>query len=168
MERSVLPVDVTLTPVAEPDFPVLRKLAETIWRQHYSAIISAAQIAYTLSGCSSDEALREHVQGADRWLKLLQVSGEPVGYCGYELAGMDDDGIAAAATKLGQLFVLESTAAWASAGTCSGTSKTGRVNWAAGDYGYRSTRTIPGRSDATGRRASRSYETPCSRSAAAS
>ena len=30
----------TLTPVAESDFPELRELAETIWRQHYEGIIS--------------------------------------------------------------------------------------------------------------------------------
>jgi hypothetical protein len=92
MERSVPPVDVTLTPVAEPDFPVLRDLAEAIWRQHYSAIISAAQVDYMLAGRFSDDALRQRVQAADRWLELLRVSCVPVGYCGYELAGMDDDG----------------------------------------------------------------------------
>lgn len=108
MERSVPPVDVTLTPVAEPDFPVLRELAETIWRQHYSAIISAAQIDYMLAGRFSDDALREQVQAADRWLELLRVSRVPVGYCGYRLANMDDDGSPAAALKLGQLYVFES------------------------------------------------------------
>ena len=104
----MLPADVSLTPVAEPDFAVVRELAGTIWRQHYSGIITAAQIDYMLAGRFSDEALREHVQAADRWLELLRVSGEPVGYCGYELAGMDEDWVAPAAMKLGQLYVLES------------------------------------------------------------
>jgi len=106
--RSVLLAATTLTPVAEPDFAVVRELAGTIWRQHYAAIISAAQIEYMLAGRFSDDALREHVQAADRWLELLRVSGTPVGYCGYELAGMDDDGSTPAAMKLGQLYVLES------------------------------------------------------------
>ena len=104
----MLPAAVTLTPVAEPDCAVVRELAGTIWRQHYSGIITASQIDYMLAGRFSDEALREHVQAADRWLELLRVSGEPVGYCGYELAGMDEDWIAPAAMKLGQLYVLES------------------------------------------------------------
>ena len=99
---------VTLTPVTEPDFAVLRELAGTIWRQHYSAIISPAQIEYMLAGRFSDEVLREHVQAADRWLELLRVSGEPVGYCGCELTGMDGDECTPAAMKLGQLYVLES------------------------------------------------------------
>jgi diamine N-acetyltransferase len=106
----VPPADVTLTPVTEPDFPVLRQLADTICRQHYVGIITVGQIDYMLAGRCSDEALREHVQAADKWLKLLRVSGTPVGYCGYELASMDRDSDAPsrAAMKLGQLYVLES------------------------------------------------------------
>ena len=104
----MLPADRTLAPVTEPEFPVLRELADTIWRQHYAGIISAAQIDYMLAGRFSDEALREHVRAADRWLELLRVSGTPVGYCGYELASIDGEGRAAADMKLGQLYVLDS------------------------------------------------------------
>ena len=108
MGRSVLPAATTLTPVAEPDFAVVRELAGLIWRQHYSGIISPAQIDYMLAGRFSDDALWEHVQAADRWLDLLRVGEKPVGYCGYEMAGMDDDGSTPAAMKLGQLYLLES------------------------------------------------------------
>jgi ribosomal protein S18 acetylase RimI-like enzyme len=104
----MLPADRTLAPGTEPEFPVLRELADTIWRQHYAGIISAAQIDYMLAGRFSDEALREHVRAADRWLELLRVSGTPVGYCGYELASIDGEERAAADMKLGQLYVLDS------------------------------------------------------------
>jgi ribosomal protein S18 acetylase RimI-like enzyme len=104
----MLPADRTLAPVTEPEFPVLRELADTIWRQHYAGIISAAQIDYMLAERFSDEALWEHVRAADRWLELLRVSGTPVGYCGYELASIDGEERAAADMKLGQLYVLES------------------------------------------------------------
>jgi len=102
------PADVTLAPVTELDFPVLRELAETIWRQHYVGIIAAAQIEYMLAGRFTDEALRQHVQAAGRWLEMLRVSGTPVGYCGYELACLDGDESTANSLKLGQLYVLES------------------------------------------------------------
>jgi diamine N-acetyltransferase len=87
---------------------MLRELAGTIWRQHYSGIITAAQIDYMLAGRFSEEALREHLATADRWLKLLRVSGTPVGYCGYELASMDGEKGISAHIKLSQLYVLES------------------------------------------------------------
>ena len=104
----MLPTDVTLTPVVEPEFVVLRELAGTIWRQHYTGIVSHAQIDYMLAGRFSDEALREYIQAADRWLELLRVSGTPVGYCGYELTAMGSDEGVSADMKLGQLYVLES------------------------------------------------------------
>lgn len=40
----MLPADVTLAPVTEPDFPAMRELAATIWQQHYTGIISALEI----------------------------------------------------------------------------------------------------------------------------
>lgn len=104
----MLPAEVTLTPATEPDFPLLRELAGSIWRQHYAAIISAAQIDYMLAGRFSDEALRKHTQATDRWLEILRVSGTPVGYCGYELASMDGDDRTLPAVKLSQLYVLQS------------------------------------------------------------
>ena len=104
----MLAADVTLTPVTEPDFAVLRELADTIWRQHYAGIISAAQIDYMLAERFTAAAPREHVRAANRWLELLRVSGAPVGYCGSELASIDGEGRAAATMKLGQLYVLES------------------------------------------------------------
>lgn len=103
----MLPPDVTLLPAAEPDFPMLRELATTIWRQHYAGIISAAQIAHMLAVRFSDGALRAQARAPGRWIEMLRVSGLPVGYCGCDVA--DGDGVeAAAALKLGQLYVLQS------------------------------------------------------------
>ena len=99
--------DATLDAVTKHDYVDLRALADTIWRQHYAAIISVAQIEYMLAGRFSDDALREYTHAADRWLELLRVSGTPVGYCGYELAEQYGDE-QVAAMKLGQLYVLES------------------------------------------------------------
>jgi len=99
--------DATLNAVTKHDYVDLRALADTIWRKHYAAIISVAQIDFMLSGRFSDEALREYAHAADRWLVLLRVSGTPVGYCGYELADEYGDE-KVAAMKLGQLYVLES------------------------------------------------------------
>lgn len=39
-----------LTSVAKHEFPVVRELAETIWRLHYTGIISPEQIDYMLVG----------------------------------------------------------------------------------------------------------------------
>lgn len=100
------PADVTLEPVKEADFGVLRELAGTIWRRHYPGIVSAAQIEYMLAARFGDEALREQAGAADGWLELLRLSGMPVGYC--SSACVDGDGDGLAPLKLGQLYVLAS------------------------------------------------------------
>jgi ribosomal protein S18 acetylase RimI-like enzyme len=92
-----------LTPVTEHEFLVVRELAESIWRQHYTGIVSREQIDSMLAGRFSDGALREQLQARDKWFALLRVSGTPVGYCGYELSREDPDTL-----KLVQLYVLES------------------------------------------------------------
>jgi ribosomal protein S18 acetylase RimI-like enzyme len=103
----VLHKDATLDAVTKCDYVHLRALADTIWRRHYAAIISAAQIDSMLSGRLSDAALGEYAHAAGRWLELLRVSGMLVGYCGYELADQYGDE-PLAAMKLGQLYLLES------------------------------------------------------------
>lgn len=102
------PAAVTLTPVAEQEFPMLHDLADAIWRQHYGEIISTAQIDYMLAGRMSDESLRNYVQTPDRWLEVLRAAGTPVGYCASEVAAMPGDGSDPATMKLGQLYVLAS------------------------------------------------------------
>ncbi len=124
--------DLALAPAGEPDFGVLRELADAIWWQHYAGIISAAQIEFMLAGRFSDEALREHVQAADKWLELLRVGGKPVGYCGFELADLQGEDREPAGMKLGQLYVLESHR-----GTGLGRFMLGRVESRARDLGRR-------------------------------
>ena len=97
----MLPSDFTLAPVTEPDFAVLRELARTIWRQHYTGIVSAGQVNYMLTARFNDESLREYLQRDDKWLELLWDSGTPVGYCACELADMGGNDPSPAAMKLG-------------------------------------------------------------------
>lgn len=97
--------DVTIGPLTEADFTELRELAGTIWRQHYTGIISAAQVEFMLESRFSDDALRVQLQATDSWLEVLRASGAPVGYCAYELANLVGDGQQATGMKLAQLYV---------------------------------------------------------------
>ena len=100
------PANVTLTPLVEQQFGLLRELAGVIWRQHYAGMIPAAQIDSMLAGRLSDEALLQQTRARDKWLWLMRASDVCVGYCGHELA--PGDGVTPAAMKLGQLYVLPS------------------------------------------------------------
>jgi diamine N-acetyltransferase len=92
--------DVQLDPLTEFDFAAVAALADTIWRAHYSSMISMAQIDYMLDGRYAPERLRGYLDSQDRWLWMLRVDGVPAGYCSCSL------GEAADAVKLEQLYLL--------------------------------------------------------------
>lgn len=93
------PPVVGLDPLTAADVPAVRRLADEIWREHYTAIIGFAQIDYMLARRCADEALAAYLGAADRWFDVLRVEGEPAGYCSHAL--QPADGV----LKLEQLYV---------------------------------------------------------------
>ncbi len=103
-----------LDALTSADFETLARLAETIWRAHYTRIIGSAQIDYMLAGRYTPEKLRLYLNADDRWLMLLRIDSpggsRAVGYCSYALA--DDPGemkppeIKPSEMKLEQLYLL--------------------------------------------------------------
>jgi len=102
--------NVRLDAMTSADFETLSRLAETIWRAHYTKIIGSAQIDYMLAGRYTPEKLRLYLNADDRWLMLLRIDDRAVGYCSYALA--DDPGemkppeIKPREMKLEQLYLL--------------------------------------------------------------
>jgi GNAT superfamily N-acetyltransferase len=92
--------NIQLDPVTDADFDTVARLADTIWRAHYSSMISMAQIDYMLAGRYTPERLRHYVDSDARWMWVLRVDGIAVGYCSCSL-GDDAD-----AMKLEQLYLL--------------------------------------------------------------
>jgi diamine N-acetyltransferase len=79
---------------------MLAKVARTIWISHYATIISLQQIEYMLSNRFTVDSLRRYVANADRWMEVLHVSGDIVGYCSYALTSTLGE------MKLEQLYLL--------------------------------------------------------------
>ena len=90
-----------LDPIAEADFETLANLGETIWREHYSKIISMEQIDYMLSGRYTPEKLRDYLNGDDRWMELLWLADRAVGYCSHALSAAPGE------MKLEQLYLMD-------------------------------------------------------------
>jgi len=103
-QSQIVFTNARLTALTAADFETLARLAETIWRAHYTRIIGSAQIDYMLAERYTPEKLRLYLNAEDRWLMLLRIDSpggsRAVGYCSYALA--DDPG----AMKLEQLYLL--------------------------------------------------------------
>lgn len=97
--------DAALVPLTEADFEPLARLAEEIWRAHYGPLIGLAQVEYMLKGRYTPEKLRAYLDadhdGGDRWLRLLRLEGETIGYCSYALTKTPGE------LKLEQLYLRE-------------------------------------------------------------
>ena len=91
------------------DFETLARLAETIWRAHYTGIIGSAQVDYMLDGRYTPEKLRLYLGADDRWLMLLRIDSSTgsraVGYCSYALTDAHGE-MKPGEMKLEQLYLL--------------------------------------------------------------
>lgn len=59
---------------------VVAALAKTIWVDHYTPIIGAAQVAYMLDKFQSEDAIRQQINEGYHYSAAF-VNGEPAGYC---------------------------------------------------------------------------------------
>ena len=96
----LLPANASLEALTAADFVAVARLAETIWRAHYTNIIGSAQIDYMLADRYTPEKLRLYLDADDRWLTLLKIDDRAVGYCSYALTGNPRE------MKLEQLYLL--------------------------------------------------------------
>ncbi len=96
-----LPADSpSLSPLTRADCAAVASLARTIWLAHYTSFVSRAQIEYMLERRFTPENLARYIDANDRWMHLLRVAGEPVGYLGYTLTAAPRE------MKLEQLYLL--------------------------------------------------------------
>jgi ribosomal protein S18 acetylase RimI-like enzyme len=90
---------ITIEPLTEADFAIVRDLGDRIWHEHYGRIISRAQIDYMLAGRYTDESLRRYVGAPDRWMWIVRDDGRPIGYCACSLVAPEE-------AKLEQVYLL--------------------------------------------------------------
>jgi ribosomal protein S18 acetylase RimI-like enzyme len=76
---------VRITALAAADVDNLCVLASEIWRVHYPAIISVAQIEYMLAQRYNPAVVREELQRGDLWWDQLRVNDNMIGFASYFL-----------------------------------------------------------------------------------
>jgi diamine N-acetyltransferase len=74
--------DLSIIPANEDDIPVIRLLANKIWPQTYSSIISKEQIDYMLEMMYSVSSLEKQMRSGAPFI-IVYDEGEPVGFASY-------------------------------------------------------------------------------------
>ena len=87
-----------IRPATEADIPLLRDLAQRIWRECYPGIITPEQIEFMLGWMYSEEEIRRQLAAKIPW-EIAEHDGEPVGYLSWQ---REDDG----RVKISKLYVL--------------------------------------------------------------
>ena len=64
------------------DAKLIAALADEIWRQHYPAFLSAAQIGYMLAEFQSEENIASQIKSGGMIYYILFEGEIPAGYCG--------------------------------------------------------------------------------------
>ena len=87
-----------IRPATEADIPLLRDLAQRIWRECYPGIITPEQIEFMLGWMYSEEEIRRQLAAKIPW-EVAELDGVPVGYHSWQ---REDDG----RVKISKLYVL--------------------------------------------------------------
>ena len=87
-----------IRPATEADIPVLRDLAQRIWRACYPGIITAEQIEFMLGWMYSAEKIREEMRAGFTW-EIVEEDGAVAGFLSFS---REDDG----RVKLQKMYVL--------------------------------------------------------------
>ena len=95
-------MSVTVTPLAHDAVETLCSLAATVWRQHYSPIIGAAQTEYMLAQRYRPDLIREELGRSDVWWDVVYERDTMVAFASCLLARD------AAEVKLDKLYVQTS------------------------------------------------------------
>ena len=87
-----------IRPATEADIPLLRDLAQRIWRECYPGIITPEQIEFMLGWMYSDDEIRRQLATGIPW-EIAEHDGAAIGYLSYQ---PEPDG----RVKISKLYVL--------------------------------------------------------------
>ncbi len=73
-------MNIVLKQATPEDIPLIQQLSESIWRQHYSDIISKQQIEYMLAKMYSSEKLLQEIKSTQHTYFVAYINDKPLGY----------------------------------------------------------------------------------------
>jgi len=93
---------ITFRTAAPVDIPVLQRLADRIWREHYPGIITQEQIDYMLAMMYASAVIEDEIERQGYHYVIVDDRNEPVGFIAYRLDEQERT------VKIGKLYLLPS------------------------------------------------------------
>ena len=72
-----------IVPGRADDIPLVQRLADQVWREHYPGILTGAQIDYMLARGYSRDALMRFITERDAGLALARIDGDAAGFAAW-------------------------------------------------------------------------------------
>jgi ribosomal protein S18 acetylase RimI-like enzyme len=93
---------ITFRTAAPVDIPVLQRLADRIWREHYPGIITQEQIDYMLAMMYASAVIEDEIERQGYRYVIVDDRNEPVGFIAYRRDEQERT------VKIGKLYLLPS------------------------------------------------------------
>ena len=74
------------------DIPLIRDMADVVFRKTYASILSPEQMEYMMDWMYSAGSLLRQITDPGKWFCIAECGGVPAGYVSYELDGSTSDG----------------------------------------------------------------------------
>lgn len=81
-----------IRPAGALDIPLIRSMAEVVFRSTYADILSPEQMEYMMGWMYSEESLKVQTEGNGKWFFIAEADGCPAGYVSFEFEEMLEDG----------------------------------------------------------------------------
>ena len=82
----------TIRPASIEDIPIIRGMAEVVFRETYAEILSPAQMEYMMDWMYSEDSLRRQIATPGKAFHIAYCGNIPVGYVSFEADGKTEDG----------------------------------------------------------------------------
>lgn len=94
----------SIRPASIEDIPVIREMAEVVFRKTYADILSPDQMEYMMEWMYSEDSLRDQITAPGKAFHIAYAGNIPAGYVSFEADGITKDG--RALFHLQKLYVM--------------------------------------------------------------
>lgn len=89
---SISRMDITIRRADRSDIPLIRGMADVVFRRTYADTLSPEQMEYMMDWMYSARSLQEQIEGSGKTFCVAEADGKPAGYVSFEFEDSLPDG----------------------------------------------------------------------------